>query len=397
MKKWAIVLLIVLSLFVLPGCATAGVLATRLYIQASAASAGAIVDISAPEPVLPVVAGTLRLEQEDVLAVLETRLEAIYEAVNPSVVSVQITRDLMGMATPAGSGSGFVWDKEGHIVTNNHVIADADEIAVRFYDGRIVPAEVVGADPDSDLAVIKVDLSASKLVPVRLADSDMVKVGQLSVAIGNPFGLENSMTVGFVSALGRTLPVNSGMPGSSYSIPDIVQTDTPINPGNSGGVLVNAAGEVIGVPTAIVSAGQASAGVGFAVPSSTVARVIPQLVTGGDYEHAWLGISGTTITPGLAEALGLDIEQRGALVLTVIEDGPSAQAGFRGSRPADANDPTSVPIGGDVIVAFNGAAVDGFDALVSQLANFAPGEAVIVTVLRDGQLVELSVMLGARP
>jgi len=393
MKKWAIALLLGVSLLVLPGCAAAGVLATRVFTWMSVPSADAAVVLLEPEVVLPVVDEAASLDQGDVLDALQTRLAEIYEKVNPSVVSVQVRRD-MGLLSPTGSGSGFVWDAAGHIVTNNHVIADADEIAVRFYDGQVVSAEVVGADPDSDLAVLKVDVPAALLHPVRLADGDQIKVGQLSIAIGNPFGLENSMTVGFVSALGRTLPVDADTAGSFYTIPNIIQTDTSINPGNSGGVLVNAEGEVIGVPTAIVSPLQASVGVGFAVPAVTVARVIPRLVTDGKYRHAWLGISGTTLTPDLAEALGLDADQRGALVLTVLEDSPAARAGFQGSQMTDNG---NVPVGGDVIVAFAGVDVDGFDALVSQLSRFAPGDEVVVTVLRDSAEVNLAMTLGTRP
>ena len=252
---------------------------------------------------------------------LEETLGEIYDEVSPSVVNIQVVQgegvlsstlpQIPGMpfdpsvpqepVPQQGTGSGFVWDEEGHIITNNHVVEGAVEITVAFPDDTTVPAEVVGTDPHSDLAVIKVDLPPEKLSPVRLADSTQLRVGQLAVAIGNPFGLEGSMTVGFVSALGRSLPVaSSNLLAPSYTIPDIIQTDAPINPGNSGGVLVDDEGRVIGVPTAIESPVRANAGIGFAVPSVIVQKVVPSLIADGDYEHPWLGISGTTLNSELA-------------------------------------------------------------------------------------------------
>ena len=196
-------------------------------------------------------------------------------------------------------GSGFVWDQNGDIVTNNHVVSGADKIEVTFSDGTIVPATLVGADPDSDLAVIKVDVPADKLHPVQLGDSSAVKVGQLAIAIGNPFGLEGTMTTGIISAVGRSLPANDNST-QSYTIPDVIQTDAPINPGNSGGVLVDVQGQVLGVTSAIESPVRASAGVGFAIPSAIVNNVVPALIKDGKYVHSWLGISGTTLVPDLA-------------------------------------------------------------------------------------------------
>ncbi len=224
---------------------------------------------------------------------LETTLEQIYSQVNPSVVAIDVvegasTSSGFGQlpqghpSVPSGAlGSGFVWDKDGHIVTNNHVVAGATKISVTFYDGTIVPATLVGTDPDSDLAVIKVNVPADQLTPVTLADSTQVKVGQLSVAIGNPFGNQNTMTVGFISALARSLPTTRADASSqtgSYTIPDIIQTDTAINPGNSGGVLTDDQGKVIGVTAAIDSQSGSSAGIGFAIPSVIVQKVVPQLI-----------------------------------------------------------------------------------------------------------------------
>ena len=201
-------------------------------------------------------------------------------------------------------GSGFVWDTQGHIVTNNHVVANADTIQVKFSDGTIVNAKLVGTDVNSDLAVIQLENYSGKLSPIVVTDSTSVKVGQVAVAIGNPYGLENTMTVGIVSAVGRSLPTDLTAIGATFTIPDIIQTDAPINPGNSGGVLVNDAGDLIGVTSAIESQSGSNAGIGFAIPSSIVQKVIPALISTGKYEHSFLGLTGTTLTPDLGKSNG---------------------------------------------------------------------------------------------
>jgi S1-C subfamily serine protease len=354
-----------------------------------------------------------------VLDAVESTLGQIYDEVNPSVVNIQIIQT--GASLPAempaipgipsdpslpeqpfqaqGLGSGFVWDTQGHIVTNNHVVANADKITVTFSDGTMVPGDVVGTDPHSDLAVIKVDLPASRLEPIDLADSTQIKVGQLAVAIGNPFGLDGSMTVGFVSALGRSLPVqSSSLRLGNYTIPDIIQTDAPINPGNSGGVLVNDEGQLIGVPTAIESPVGANAGIGFAVPSAIVQRVVPALIREGQYEHPWLGISGTSLTTQLAEAMELDTDQRGVLVLDVVEDGPAAQAGLMGSENKVEIGGLDTRVGGDVIVTVDGQSLADFEDMVTYLArNTEVGTTIHISILRDGRVEELDVTLAARP
>jgi S1-C subfamily serine protease len=296
-------------------------------------------------------------------------------------------------------GSGFVWDKAGHIVTNNHVVASAEQITITFHDDTSVAGEVVGTDPHSDLAVVKVDLPADRLQPVQVADSTQVRVGQLAVAIGNPFGLEGTMTVGFVSALGRSLPVASGLTlGPSYTIPDIIQTDAPINPGNSGGVLVDDSGQVIGVPTAIESPVRANAGIGFAVPSAIVQKVVPALIRDGRYDHPWLGVSGTTLSPQLAEAMDLDASQRGVLIIEVVDGSPASEAGLQGSdQPAEIQG-LETRVGGDVIVAIEDEPVDEFDDLVTYLArSTSVGDTITITVLRDGDEETIRVTLAARP
>jgi serine protease Do len=371
---------------------------------------------TAPTTVAPTAAPAIGAS--DALAALEGALESIYTRVNPSVVNIRVVQqvDAPSLDLPQipgfpqlpesenpqfqqGAGSGFVWDKEGHIVTNNHVVEGADKIEVTFYDGAIVQAELVGADPDSDLAVIKVDVPADRLQPVELADSTQVKVGQLAVAIGNPFALEGTMTVGFVSAVGRSLPVSEvTAQGPSYTIPDIIQTDAPINPGNSGGVLVDDEGRLIGVTAAIESPVRANAGIGFAIPSVIVQKVVPALIETGHYDHPLLGLSGTTLTPDLAEAMGLESDQRGVLVADVTSDGPSDKAGLRGSDRETEIDGQQVRVGGDVIVAIDAQPVKEFDDLVIYLArNTEVGQTVTLTVLRQSAEVQIQVTLGARP
>ncbi|HQJ10595.1 MAG TPA: trypsin-like peptidase domain-containing protein [Anaerolineae bacterium] len=346
-------------------------------------------------------------DQAGVLAALQDALETIYAGVNPSVVSIRVTQQSSGgmilpfsedmqMPSEEGAGSGFVWDTEGHIVTNYHVIENATRIVVQFSDSTTAVAAVIGSDPDSDLAVLKVEAPEAKLRPVRLAQAE-ARVGQLAVAIGNPFGLGNTMTVGFVSAIGRSLAVGETL-GSQYSIPDIIQTDAPINPGNSGGVLVNEQGEVIGVTTAIVSPVQASVGIGFAIPATIVQRVVPVLIEKGAYAHPWIGISGTSLTSEIATAMDLPAEQRGALVMEVIAGGPADKAGLQGSTRQVTIGGRQVAVGGDVIIAFDGVPIRSFDELVSVLgAQSRPGQTVTLTVLRDGAERDIRLTLQERP
>jgi len=373
----------------------------------------------------------LETEASDLLAAYQGTLTSLYEQVSPSVVNIRVLVkggglslgggqlpelpfELPGMPeSPDGEensepdvqpygqglGSGFVWDKEGHIITNNHVVDGAEKIEVVFSDGSTVQAELVGTDPDSDLAVIRVDVPADQLQPVQIADSDLVKVGQLAIAIGNPFGLEGTMTVGIVSALGRTLPASQGlMSGPTYSIPDIIQTDAPINPGNSGGVLVDANGQVIGVTAAIESTSGANAGIGFVIPSNIVRRVVPSLIENGSFAHPYLGISGSDLIPDLATAMDLDSNQRGALVIEVNPNTPADKAGLRGSDRQVTIDGQEARVGGDVIVAIDGQTVNDMDDLIAYLGkSTVVGQEVTLTVLRDGNETEVSVTLEARP
>ena len=332
----------------------------------------------------------------------------IYDRVNASVVNVSILAlgssiHLGGESGldpdryyEAGSGSGFVWDTAGHIVTNNHVVEGADRVIVKFSDGTMSPAEVVGADVDSDLAVVQVQSAGYTLVPVARGNLDDVRVGQRVAAIGNPFGLEGTLTTGIVSAIGRSIPARA-----SFSIPASIQTDAPINPGNSGGPLLNERGEVIGVNAQIRSDERANSGVGFAIPIAIVERVVPSLIELGGYEHPYMGVSGATFSPICADELGLDPTLRGAIVLDVIENTPAERAGLRGGTGA--NDTAYQFIcpevsGGDVITAVNGEPVTSFDAVLAYLQRYSsPGDTITLTILREGEYYELDLTLTARP
>jgi len=405
-----------------------GVFLTLVLVAAAFAGAQVIGRVAVPEVQASTAvatpteqASTDALTQSDVLTSLEDALTSVYDKVSPSVVYIEVTQiaQVTTMRSPwgsqqqpdqqqetTGSGTGFVWDKEGHIVTNNHVVEDADEITVTFSDGTTVPAKVVGTDENSDLAVLSVDVDAAKLTPVTLGDSTQVKVGQLTVAIGNPFGLENTLTVGFVSAIGRSLPVDTDTDSSSstysstssYTIPDVIQTDASINPGNSGGVLLNSKGEVIGVTFAIYSSTGSSAGIGFAIPASTVNKVVPALIKNGEYKSSWIGISGTSLTSELAEAMDLSSDQRGVLIAEVVTGGPADDAGLQGSTEKAEIDGDSVEIGGDVLVAIDGQPIDSFDALTIYLArSTTPGQEITLTILRNGKEQSVKVTLGERP
>jgi serine protease Do len=376
--------------------------------------------LSAPTPTQPVQGSIPSSASGDLLSAYQGTLEKIYTTVSPSVVNIRVVEKVNASSLDASQipgfpffnlpqgqqpdqqyqsalGSGFVWDKEGHLVTNNHVVNGADKIEVTFSDGTIAPATLVGADPDSDLAVIKVDVGSDRLQPIELADSSAVQVGQLAIAIGNPFGLEGTMTTGIISAVGRSLPADETS-AQSYTIPDVIQTDAPINPGNSGGVLVDAQGQVVGVTSAIESPVRANAGIGFAIPSQIVQNVVPVLIKDGKYVHSWLGISGTTLTLDLSKAMKLDANQRGALVEEVFPNSPAEEAGLRGSLEGVAIDGQTLKFGGDVITAIDGKPVTGMDQLIAYLSSSTKvNQTITLTILREGKQQTLNVTLTARP
>jgi 2-alkenal reductase len=324
---------------------------------------------------------------------VERTVESIYTRVSPSVVTIQV--QLQG---GGALGSGFVWDSQGDIVTNNHVVDGATSITVTFFDGTTAEASLVGADADSDLAVIKVSANAVQLQPVTMADSTQLKVGQLAIAIGNPFGLKNTVTVGYISALGRILPANENAVGTTYSIPDIIQTDAAINPGNSGGVLLDDTGKVIGVTSSIETTSGSSAGVGFAIPSAIVQQVVPALIKTGHYVHPYLGVEVISLDPALATAMNLSPNQLGALVETVIVGSPADKAGIEASQTPVTINGQQLLVGGDVIIAYNGQTVKSSDDLITFLADTGSvGQTITLTVLRGGHQIQIQVTLGARP
>lgn len=299
----------------------------------------------------------------------------LYNQLNPSVVVI---------LTDGGQGSGWVYDNNGHIVTNNHVVEGANEIRVAFSDGSTAPAELVGRDPGSDLAVVRVNTAGRTLMPIPLGDSDTVQVGQFVIALGSPFGLQNTMTTGIISAVDRTFP------GANFQIPDVIQTDAAINPGNSGGPLLDVYGNVIGVNTAIESPVRGSSGIGLAVPSNIVTAVIPQLITNGQAQTPWVGISGGAITPELIAELGLNIEG-GVVVASVLENSPAAKAGLQPGNEISG-------LGGDIITAINGVSINSVEDLLGFLVQKTQvGQTLDVTVIRDGNQISVPLTLEARP
>jgi 2-alkenal reductase len=318
-------------------------------------------------------------------------LAELYDRVLPSVVNIQVTQGLIGdpnlgmPGMPAqGQGSGWLWDGEGHIVTNNHVVEGASGITVFFHNGLWAEAELVAADPQADLAVIRlVDAPEIELVPLPLA-AEVPPVGYYTLAFGSPFGLAGTMTKGIISAVGRSFPLGDAMtPGSRYSLPDVIQTDAAINPGNSGGPLLNLNGEVIGVNFAIRSEVRANAGVGFAIPVSVIERVVPALIADGAYAYPYLGLGGSSVDPAITQREELAPGTLGVFVGSVEPNGPAAAAGLQV---------------GDIITAIDGEEVRVFEDMISYLINQTqPGDTVELSVLRDGAQETLSVTLGERP
>jgi S1-C subfamily serine protease len=324
---------------------------------------------------------------------LEGAITSVYESVNPSVVYI-ITR---ASGVLLSSGSGFVYDSAGHIVTNSHVVQNADSFEVVFSEGTRQPATLIGADADSDLAVMLVDALPEGANPVALADFDSVRVGQLVVAIGNPFGEQGSISLGIISGLGRRIQSLRDTPGGTYSLPGVIQTDAPINVGNSGGPLLNLDGEVIGVSSAIRTDTGFNSGVGFAIPVRAVQRVIPALIDDGRFSYPFIGVSTLRddLDLELQEALGLE-QTRGVYVTSVTSGGPADAAGII-AAPGGQGPIGSGP-GGDLIVAIDGQPVHDFQDLISYLVfETQVGQTVEVTVLRSGQEVTLPVTLGERP
>ncbi|MEM3064364.1 MAG: trypsin-like peptidase domain-containing protein [Candidatus Nitrosotenuis sp.] len=320
-------------------------------------------------------------------------LVEIFEKSESGVVRINVKRPDNDPRGPGGIGSGFVYDKNGHIITNEHVVQNAEKLVVTFLDGRSFRASVVGKDLYTDLAVIKVNASSDALFPLSIGDSSKLKVGEQIAAIGNPFGLSGSMTSGIVSQLGRLLPSQD----RGFQIPDIIQTDAAINPGNSGGPLLNMRGEVIGINTAIQSESGEFAGVGFAIPSRTVQKIVPTLIASGAYHHPWVGISGRDIDPDLAQILNLH-DARGFLVINVLDDSPAQKAGIRGMSEIKEVDGVRYQVGGDVILAVDGKIVRKIDDILIHLQREkSVGDQMVLQILRDGKVTDLVITLEERP
>ena len=315
----------------------------------------------------------------------------IFEKAEPGVVRVNTQRNQTENET-GGVGSGFVFDKKGHIITNAHVIEDSTKTVVTFLDGRSYNAQIIGVDKYTDIGVIKVNADLKLLHPLSLGDSSNLQVGEPITAIGNPFGLSGSMTSGIISQMGRLLPSNSG-----FSIPDVIQTDAAINPGNSGGPLLNMRGEIVGINTAIQSTTGEFTGVGFAIPSQTVAKIVPTLIKEGEYKHPWIGISGKDIDPDTANILGLK-DTLGFLIITVVEDSPAFDAGLIGSNETIKVEGREYLIGGDIITTVDGIDVRKIDDILIHLQRVKTvGDEMVLEILRENRTTSVTIILQERP
>ncbi len=292
------------------------------------------------------------------------------------------------------TGSGFVIDKEGHLITNSHVVDGASDVEVTLggSDEETYPAKIVGNDPATDVALLKADAPADALHPLALADSSEVEVGDPVIAIGNPFGLDNTVTTGIVSALQRQIQAPNG-----FSISSVIQTDAAINPGNAGGPLIDMEGRVIGINSQIQTGGNAgNVGIGFAVPINTAKDVVEQLKSDGEVEHAYLGISGGSITADLAEVLELPVEE-GVLINEVVQGGPADEAGIKGGDDSASIEGADIRVGGDIVVKVDGDAVSAMDEVIEAVNAAQPGDRMVLTVRRGGNTKTISVELGVRP
>jgi S1-C subfamily serine protease len=312
-----------------------------------------------------------------------------YKGVVEITVTAQGSESPFGAPRAQGQGSGFVYDRQGHVVTNQHVVQGASSVSVRLWNGQTYDAEVVGTDASTDLAVLDVDAPASVLSPLRLGDSSEVKVGDAVVAIGSPFGLEQTVTSGIVSALHRQMTAPN-----EFSINDSIQTDAAINHGNSGGPLLNSSGRVIGVNAQIESESGGNDGVGFAIPSNTVRSIVSQLVETGEVEHAYLGVGVQTIPASVADELDL---VEGVALTAVRRDTPAARAGLRAASGSRLVDGQSYPTGGDVVTALDGKKVTSAEELQSVIDASKPGDTVSITFVRDGDSRTVQVQLASRP
>jgi len=336
--------------------------------------------------------------KNDNITIIESKDEKInidvFEKVPPAVVNIAATtlsiNFWMEVIPREGQGSGFIIDKDGYILTNNHVVAKAQRITVTLSNGKKIAASLIGRDPSSDLAVIKIPASDTNSVAV-LGDSDLVKVGQKAIAIGNPFGLSHTLTTGIVSALNREIQTGVGT-----QMNDLLQTDAAINPGNSGGPLLNSNGEVIGINTAIFSSSGGNLGIGFAIPINRVKEVATHLITTGRVARPWLGITGITIDGDIAKALGLNVP-KGVLVIEVLQGSPASQAGLRGGSQPIIIGSIRLLLGGDIITSLEGEAVSDMKSFAREISEFKVGQKVSLEIIRDQMRRNINVLLSERP
>ena len=371
------------------GIVVGGVIATAAVIFAVFVSFNSIADNDTSE--LIVTNGNYGEtvgEETGIERSYEYSLIDIFEKSEESIVQVSVLRG----ESDGGMGSGFVYSDEGYVITNQHVVQDAEKVMITFLDGEAYIGNVVGSDRDLDIAVVKVEPTNTYLQPIKIGDSSELKVGEKIAAIGNPFGLSGSMTSGIVSQMGRLLPQETG-----YSIPDVIQTDAAINPGNSGGPLINMKGEVVGINTAIQSATGEFSGIGFAVPSNTVKKVVPVLIQDGEFKHPWMGISGTDVDPELAEVRQLN-SSKGFLVVSVIEGSPAETAGLLGVTETKEMDGREFALDGDIILSIDGETVRKIsDILVHLQREKSVGDEMVLSVNRNGEILELTMILEERP
>jgi S1-C subfamily serine protease len=323
-------------------------------------------------------------------------LPELFTKVEKSVVQISSRSD-SSIQSAARLGSGFIFDRNRHVITNYHVASGIKDIVVTFMDGNTYHANIVGSDPFTDLAVLYVqDVPKDTLFPLTLGNSGALDVGEQIAAIGNPFGLSGSMTAGIISGLGRLLPTTASL-GSRFSIPSIIQIDAPINPGNSGGPLLDMRGEVVGINSAIFSSTGEFSGIGFAIPSNTISKVAPSLITKGSFSHPWIGLSGTNMTPEIANAIGLK-ESRGFLVIDTVSGSPAEKGGLHGGNKVVTINGMQIALGGDVIEKIDGKVVRKIDDILAYIESMkSVGETVSLSVLRDGKIQKLNLSLAARP
>ncbi len=327
----------------------------------------------------------------------ESQLNTIYVTSLPSIVHIKVRQTIPGFfqnQERTGEGSGFIWDDKGHIVTNYHVVATASIVDVEFADGTQYPASVIGLDPNSDLAILKVDSNDKTLIPLNLGDSTNVKVGNHTIVIGSPFGQEFSMSSGIVSAIKRTVPSQNAM----FSIPNVIQTDAAINPGNSGGPLMDIDGNVIGINSQIISRSGGNQGIGFAIPINSVKKIIPTLIRGEKFEYPYIGITGMDLNTNLKNALKIDLNVNGVMVVDVVKGSPADLGGLLGYTGTVSDNNNSYPSGGDILTAINTMPIKSMgDLLTILFSDHSPGDSVTFTILRDSNQLDLDITLIARP